>query len=148
MKVKFVALVLSLICSNAFCAIDSKLFMPDEKRIVSKFIGDLISDGKAKDSSLIYDVVVLRWEQEVESRLLDEVVNEIGDGNILMMPGVSGTVVDQRIRTASLVIIISDVTDSVRSRITTVDRLIKFLSSFSETSHRAFHRNIRVELLR
>lgn len=104
-------LLFSWLLLNVSCAFEE--FSLEDDKIISPFIGDLLRDGKAKDSSGVYDVAILRWERENQNFLYDEVVDELRKENVLIMPQSSDAFVHQRIRAASFVVIISDVTDSV-----------------------------------
>lgn len=89
-----------------------KFSLLGKETFVGSFVGNLIRDGTKKDLSKIHDVGILRWDR-VENHLFDEIVDNVRGENVLLMPRSSFSVVTQRIRAASFIVIISDVTSSV-----------------------------------
>lgn len=115
-------------------AIENFFSRSDENENVTRFIGDLVRDGKMKDSSRVHDIAILRWESEGKSSLFDEIVQKVQFENILILPSSAHTFKHQRIRHASFVIIMSDVTDAVSHSSHSII-ILKYL--FSETPHRS-----------
>lgn len=103
-------IVLCLMFFKVFCAID-KLFLPEDSKVVQRFIRNLVNSEADENSERIRDVAILRCEIEGEN-LFDEVVGEIEGENVLITPQCR-RIISQRIRAASFIIILSDITDSV-----------------------------------
>lgn len=112
-----VKLVIFFLCCQLCAAKFGNMTFAHENETVTRFIKNLVNDEKAKDTSRIHDVAVLRWEQGPRSLLFDEVVGEIQENNVLLMPRSLSLVVNQRLRAASFIVIISDFTVTVKTNL-------------------------------
>lgn len=90
-----------------------EIFHATEAKLVTSFIRRLIREEKSKDLHSVCDVAILRFERDVGGDLFDEIATKISPGNTVIMPESDSTVVGNKIRVASFVIIVSDVTDYV-----------------------------------
>ena len=97
-----VKLLLWLLFATNFC---SGSEIPD-------FIGRLVKDLKIKEPSRVHDVVLIRLGTGNKG-LVEKIAEVISIENVVMMPPTGIVTKNQRIRIASIVIIVSSIVDKV-----------------------------------
>ena len=80
---------------------------------IADFVGALIQDLKVKEPSQVHDVVLLRLETG-NRETTEKIAEVILMTNVVMMPPTGVVVQNQRIRAASVLIIVSDDLDKVK----------------------------------
>ena len=79
---------------------------------IADFVGELIQDLKVKEPSQVHDVVLLRLVNG-NKEMTEKIAEVILLTNVVMMPSTAVVVQNQRIRAASVLIIVSDDLDKV-----------------------------------
>lgn len=77
------------------------------------YIGRLIENLKLKETSKVHDVVLISFGTE-NKELTEKIAEVISMRNVLMTPPTGIIVKDQRIRAASVLIVVSSVIDEVK----------------------------------
>ena len=81
---------------------------------IPDFIDELIEDLKVKEPSQVHDVVLTKLGTG-NKELTDKIAKVISKKNILLMPPSGVVVRSQRFRAASIVVIVSDIVNNVRT---------------------------------
>ena len=98
-----VKLLLMLLFATSFCC----------GKEIPDFIGRLIKDLKVKEPLQVHDVVLIKLGTG-NKELTDEIAGVIALDNVVLKPLPETRVTDQRIRAASVIIVVTDYLDEVR----------------------------------
>lgn len=96
-----------VLCRNVFGGIEIQSEVSCDKS-VGKFIGEIVRDAIAKDPSRVHDVAFLSVEGQANNDVFNEVIAEIPEETVRLIPDRMKPLSNQRIRVASFIIIISD----------------------------------------
>lgn len=104
--------ITSVFCDKVFEGIVSEN-ISSRSEMVAKFIGQIYRYESDKYSSKVHDLALIQLDGVVKSEIFGEIASETANENALIMPDRDKHVDEQRIRAASLTVIVSDGSDSV-----------------------------------
>lgn len=99
--------IVFVLCKNVFGGIEIQSGVSSDEN-VAKFIGEIVRDAIAKDPSRVHDVAFLSVEGQSNDDIFNEVIAEIPEKAVRLIPNQMKPFNNQRIRVASFIIIISD----------------------------------------